>query len=163
MTMQIAVAAMFGIGLLTVATISLLNFVCLRLFEVQKKDEEIEDVASQQMDTDSVPSEEDAARCRGDVDKKRRLTYAYVYDGPKSCAARRRLRCLPPLVGWVGFAAGLALELYVIHVGWTNDRLFGGLPDSVWITIATLVFFFLAAAAVASARVYDAIAEANVE
>ena len=47
MTMQIAVAAMFGIGLLTVATISLLNFVCLRLFEVQKKDEEIEDVANQ--------------------------------------------------------------------------------------------------------------------
>ena len=63
--MQEALTVLFGIGVLTVATIALLNVACLRLHDVQK--------------TDS-----DEAKDGRFV----RLLYAYVYDSMQAFIAR---------------------------------------------------------------------------
>lgn len=79
---QEALTAIFGFGVLTVATVALLNVACLRLHDVQKKYQNATD--------GSQPD---------------RFLYVYVYDSMSAFAERDKLRHLPSFLAWMGAGA----------------------------------------------------------
>lgn len=140
--MQEALTVLFGIGVLTVATIALLNVACLRLHDVQK--------------TDS-----DEAKDGRFV----RLLYAYVYDSMQAFIAREELRSLPAFLGWMGMGAILYMQvLYVAALSTTdpNERESIGVWDAItWASMTSYVTALLLVAAWVSNKVYGVLNEVN--
>ena len=140
--MQEALTVLFGIGVLTVATIALLNVACLRLHDVQKID--------------------------GDEAKDGRLVrflYAYVYDSTPALMAREELRSLPTFLGWMGMGAILFMQvLYVVAPLTTspNDQESIGVWDAItWASMTSYVTALLLVAAWVSNKVYGVLNEVN--
>ena len=130
---QGALTTLFGIGVLTLATIALLNVACIRLHDVQKRD----------------------------GNRKRRFAYAYVYDGQKAHEARAGLRNLPSFLGWTGFLMIAMVQLFHIVAYSTNEESAALLDIITWMSIASYVLALLGVAALVSRRIYHAMAEVN--
>lgn len=130
--MQEALTTIFGFGVLTLATIALLNVACMRLHDVQKKNDEASGFA-----------------------------YAYIYDGPKAHTARGDLRSLPSLLGWTGFVAIVMVQVLHLVAYSTSGTATAVLDAVTWMSIVSYVLVLLAVAAVVSNRVYGAMAEVN--
>ena len=130
--MQEALTTIFGFGILTLATIALLNVACMRLHEVQKMAAEAS-----------------------------RFAYAYVYDGPKAHTAREDLRSLPSLLVWTGFVAIAMVQVLHLVAYSTSGPATAVLNAVTWMSIVSYVLVLLAVAAVVSNRVYGAMAEVN--
>lgn len=132
MTVPEALTTIFGLGVLTLATIALLNVACIRLHDVQRK-----------------------------ATEAGRLVYAYVYDGAKAHAAREDLRSLPSFLGWTGFVAvALVLVLHLAPYSTSGDAI-AALNAITWTLIASYVLVLLCVAALVSSRIYGAMAEVN--
>ena len=142
MIVQVALTALFGIGVLTVATIALLNVACLRLHDVQKIDD------GEASGGGFVP-----------------FLYAYVYDSTLAFEAREKLRNLPAFLGWMGGGAILIMQVqYVIVLLTTcpNERESIGVWDAItWASMTAHVTALLLVAAWVSNKVYSVLNEVN--
>lgn len=142
MIVQEALTAIFGIGVLTVATIALLNVACLRLHDVQKIDDNTADGG-------------------GLV----RLLYVYVYDSASAFAAREQLRSLPAFLGWMGGGAIVFMQLLYATALLTtcpNERESVSVWDVItWMSVASYVLALLLVAARVSNKVYGVLNEVN--
>lgn len=140
--MQEALTVLFGIGVLTVATIALLNVACLRLHDVQK------------IDSDEAKD-----------GRLVRFLYAYVYDSTPALMAREELRSLPAFLGWMGMGAILFMQvLYVVAPLTTspNDQESIGVWDAItWASMTSYVTALLLVAAWVSNKVYGVLNEVN--
>ena len=141
--MQEALTIIFGVGVLTLATVALLNVACLRLHDVQKKDRK----TSEGSGTDN------------------RLLYAYVYDGVRAFEAREKLRSLPAFLGWTGAGAIAFMQLLggIAYLTTSpSERESAAIFDVVtWATIAAYVLALLFVAAWVSNKVYGVLSEVN--
>lgn len=138
--MQEVLTTTFGLGVLTVATVALLNVACLRLHDVQKRDSNT-----------TVK------------DKVGRLLYAYVYDSTSAFEAREKLRNLPAFLGWTGVGAITVMQLLYGVAYWTtcpNERV-AILDVITWMSIVSYVVVLLCIAAVVSNMIYGVLAEVN--
>lgn len=132
MIVQEALTTIFGLGVLTLATIALLNVACIRLHDVQH------------MATEAG-----------------RAVYAYVYDSAKAHAAREDLRSLPSFLGWTGFIAVAMVQVLHVVAYSTDGNSIAVLGAITWTAIASYVLVLLAAAALVSNQVYGAMADVN--
>lgn len=147
--MQEALTTIFGFGVLTLAAIALLNVACLRLHEVQKKDEQ--GGPGKQRD--------------GAAGQAGRFSYTYVYDSKRAFEARDTLRSLPSFLGWTGVAAIVFVQLLHGIARLTvipHEREFAAVLGVItWMSAASYVLVLLCVAAVVSNKVYGAMDEVN--
>lgn len=135
--MQEALTAVFGIGVLTVATVALLNVACLRIHDVQR--------------TDGI--------------EMGRILYAYVYDSVSAFEAREKLRNLPTLLGWAGVGAiGIMQSLYAAAYFTTcsNEQESIAIWNVItWASIVSYVVALLFVSAWVSNKVYGVLSEVH--
>lgn len=139
---QEALTAIFGFGVLTVATVALLNVACLRLHDVQKKYENAAD--------GSQPD---------------RFLYVYVYDSMSAFAERDKLRHLPSFLAWMGAGAIVLVQLLygvAYLTACPNEEESNAILDVVtWVSILSYVLALLCVAAVVSNKVYRVLDKVN--
>lgn len=155
--MQEALTAIFGFGVLTVATVALLNVACLRLHDVQEKGKD--EAAKQQSGADG------SDRVSAGVQTVDRFLYAYVYDSASAFSERDKLRHLPSFLAWTGVGAIVFVQvLYGIAYLTTcpSERECNAVLDVVtWMSITSYVLVLLGVAAVVSNKVYGVLAKVN--
>lgn len=165
--MQEALTAVFGFGVLTVATVALLNVACLRLHDVQKKEQK-----KGKKDLEGGAEEGPKTAIGSEADE---LRYVYVYNSANAFAERDRLRHLPSFLAWTGVGAIVLVQvLYGIayltapHAGGDSpcacpsDRGPVTVLDIItWMSIASYVLVLLCVAAWVSNRVYGVLSRVN--
>ena len=139
---QEVLTTVFGFGVLTVATVALLNVACLRLHDVQKKD-----------------------KTATDGSQMNRFVYVYVYDCASAFGARDKLRHSPSFLAWMGVGAIVFVQiLYGIAylTTYPNERESTNILGVItWMSIASYVLALLCVSAVVSNKVYGVLDKVN--